>query len=149
VSASRGERGFRTGIFNGSFLPLGASFSSCGQCEISPQLGAHRLNVHTLQAFRLTKPIGSWRPEFKAQLIVLRWTELPTPAVVSQMKSMAGPIQIRSPDGPAPKERDPHSERVIFDMAEWHDRLERLADMRRGLPAPGGVDKLETSGNRT
>jgi hypothetical protein len=37
----------------------------------------------------------------------------------------------------APKERDPHSERVIFDMAEWHDRLERLADRRRGIACPG------------
>jgi hypothetical protein len=34
-----------------------------------------------------------------------------------------------------PEERDPHSARIIYDMTEWHDRLERLADMRRELPA--------------
>jgi hypothetical protein len=31
----------------------------------------------------------------------------------------------------APKESDPHSRRIIFDMIEWHERLERLAEMRR------------------
>ena len=36
----------------------------------------------------------------------------------------------RAPSG----DRDPHSRRVVFDMMEWHDRLERLANMRRELP---------------
>jgi hypothetical protein len=31
-------------------------------------------------------------------------------------------------------ERDPHLERIIFDTTEWHDRLERLVELRRELP---------------
>jgi hypothetical protein len=38
-----------------------------------------------------------------------------------------------------PDDRDPHSRRVVFDTVEWHDRLERLADMRRGLPVDSAI----------
>jgi hypothetical protein len=43
------------------------------------------------------------------------------------------------------KERNPHSDRVIYDATEWHDRLERLADMRRELPIS---DPRPTTTNR-
>jgi hypothetical protein len=29
--------------------------------------------------------------------------------------------------------RDPHAKRLLVDEAEWRDRLNQLADMRRGL----------------
>jgi hypothetical protein len=29
---------------------------------------------------------------------------------------------------------DPHARRLLVDEAEWRDRLNLLADMRRGLP---------------
>jgi hypothetical protein len=34
---------------------------------------------------------------------------------------------------------DPHSKRIIFDTAAWHERLERLAEMQRraSASAPG------------
>jgi hypothetical protein len=44
---------------------------------------------------------------------------------------------------------DPHSRRVVFDTVEWHDRLERLANMRRELgflPTPG--DRAIVPGDR-
>jgi hypothetical protein len=31
----------------------------------------------------------------------------------------------------ATKNIDPHSKRIIFDAAEWQERLERLAEMRK------------------
>jgi hypothetical protein len=39
-----------------------------------------------------------------------------------------------------PKDSDPHSKRMIFDAAEWHDRLARLVEMRRAHP---GTDHAE------
>ena len=36
-------------------------------------------------------------------------------------------------------DRDPHSGRIMFDTVEWHDRLERLANMGQEsgfLPTP-------------
>jgi hypothetical protein len=45
--------------------------------------------------------------------------------------------------------RDPHSRRVVFDTVECHDRLERLANMRRELgflPTPG--DRANIPGDR-
>jgi hypothetical protein len=31
---------------------------------------------------------------------------------------------------------DPHTKRLLVDEAEWRDRLNQLADMRRGLAVP-------------
>jgi|HubBroStandDraft_2_1064218.scaffolds.fasta_scaffold132772_1 hypothetical protein len=33
-----------------------------------------------------------------------------------------------------PQDSDPHSQRMMFDTAEWHDRLARLVEMRRAHP---------------
>lgn len=86
---------------------MGASFHSArlvlpaANARYRRNSGAHRLNVQALQAFRLTKADRFLAIGIQGAAEVLRWTELPASAFVSQMKSMAGPIQIRSPDGPA------------------------------------------------
>jgi hypothetical protein len=33
----------------------------------------------------------------------------------------------------SPAKPDPHARRLLVDEAEWRDRLNQLADMRRGL----------------
>jgi len=41
-----------------------------------------------------------------------------------------------------PRENNPHWKRIIFDAAEWRDRLEKLAEMRRRAAAKDRDDKM-------
>jgi hypothetical protein len=47
-----------------------------------------------------------------------------------------------------PKESDPHSKRIIFDMIEWHERLERLAEMRRRAPTSAAKNHGDSADTR-
>jgi hypothetical protein len=38
------------------------------------------------------------------------------------------------PEDATLEDSDPHSKRMIFDTAEWHDRLARLVEIRRAHP---------------
>ncbi len=40
----------------------------------------------------------------------------------------------------APREHDPHRERIAFDAAEWHRRLDELVKLRRESVAPRAAD---------
>ncbi len=45
---------------------------------------------------------------------------------------------------------DPHARRLLVDEAEWRDRLNQLADMRRGLavtPVTAGAAIVATPGD--
>ena len=39
-----------------------------------------------------------------------------------------------TPEDASLEDSDPHSKRMIFDTAEWHDRLARLIEIRRAHP---------------
>jgi hypothetical protein len=39
-----------------------------------------------------------------------------------------------TPEDASLEDSDPHSKRMIFDTAEWHDRLARLVEIRRAHP---------------
>jgi hypothetical protein len=46
----------------------------------------------------------------------------------------AGVSREHAEDDPAPTgfESDPHSKRIVLDLAEWYGRLARLAELREG-----------------
>ncbi len=49
----------------------------------------------------------------------------------------------------SPAKPDPHARRLLVDEAEWRDRLNQLADMRRGpvvTPVAAGATVVVASG---
>jgi hypothetical protein len=44
----------------------------------------------------------------------------------------AGPAHVEDDPTPTGFESDPHSKRIVLDLADWYARLARLAELREG-----------------